>query len=104
MNPLRCRCVGNKLPIARGQVTVAQRENAIAAHRAAPQRTVVWPALRAYEQSFDETLGHQSVVSQEWQIDINQRIGGGETFPGRRNTTKAVNDPLFTAQEISVQS
>jgi hypothetical protein len=41
-------------------------------------------------------------MGRERQIDVDQRIGGGEPLPGRRNA-KSVNDPFVTAQQLGVR-
>ena len=81
---------------------MASRDHAIAVYCAAPHWTILWPTLWGDEQTFDEPLGHPPVVSDERQIDMDQRICCGEPFPGRSETAEAFNNPFFTSEEISV--
>jgi hypothetical protein len=41
-------------------------------------------------------------VSQERQVDVDQRIGRGEPLPSGCHTAEAIDDPLVTADEIGV--
>src|SRR6266508_882708 len=68
---------------------MAKPKHPVAVHSAAPHRTVFRPALRSYEQAFDQALCHPPVVSDERQIDVDQRVGFREPLPGRSNAAKA---------------
>jgi hypothetical protein len=85
-----------------GQISVASRDHAIAVDCATPHWAILWPALWGDKQTFDEPLGNPPVVSYERQIDMDQRICCGDSFPRRSDTSKAVNDPFLAAEEISV--
>ena len=82
---------------------MAKPKDPVAADSAAPHRTVFRPALRSYEQTFDQALCHPPVVRDERQINVDQRVGFGEPLPGRINTAKAVNDPLVLAQQVRMR-
>src|SRR5215472_18678302 len=84
-------------------MTMAKRDDAIAAQRAAPQWTGFRPAFRVCEQPFDEPLGHPGVMNKERQIDVDQRIGEREPLPGESRAAKTVDDPLIATQHIGVQ-
>jgi hypothetical protein len=60
--PLGGGCLGNEQAVLGCEIAVTQRDDAIAAKRAAPQWTAPRPALRVYEQPFDEALGHPDVL------------------------------------------
>ena len=101
--PLEGGCVRNEQTVPGRETTVAKRDDTIAAKRAAPQWTAFRPALRVCKQDFDEALGHPGVMHQEWQIDVDQRIGGSESFPRESRTAKTIDDPLILAQQIGVR-
>jgi len=42
-------------------------------------------------------------MSEERQINVNQRIGDRKPFPGSRHVAEAVDDPFVTPQEIGVR-
>jgi len=36
------------------------------------------------------------------QVNVNERISCREPLPGRRDTAKAINDPLISVEEVCV--
>ena len=56
------------------------------------QWTVFGPALWIHEKALNEAFGY----------NVDQRVSCCESFPSRRDTPKAINDPLIPCQEIGV--
>ena len=77
---------------------MAQPNHAIAIHGAAPQGAIRWPALRIYEQALDEALGNPPAVSQQRQVNVDQRVRHRTPLPGRSNTAKTIDDPGVATQ------
>src|SRR5215831_14682523 len=102
MNPLGSRHIGDKLPVLGRQAAMAKPQHLVALHSAAPHRTVFRPALRSYEDTFDQPFRYPPVVRDEREIKVDQRVSSGEPFPRRSNTSKTVDDPLIFQQQICV--
>src|SRR5579864_7833631 len=98
MDPLESCSLGDKLPVLRRQSAVAKPEHLVAIHGAAPHWTVFRPALWSCEQTFDQPFCDPPMVHDERQINVDQCVSLGESFPGRSNTAKAIYDPLVSAQ------
>jgi hypothetical protein len=82
MNALRRRHIGNKLPVLRRQIAMAERDDLIARQRAAPKRAAFWPALRIGNQALDQSRRHSPVVREKRQIDVDQSVSSVEPLPG----------------------
>ena len=54
------------------------------------------------EKALDEALCDPPEMRKKRQVNVNERIRCGETLPGRRDTAKAVNDPLISVEEVCV--
>src|SRR5262252_823993 len=81
---------------------MAEPNHLVAFHCAAPQRAILRPSLRVYENALDEAFRYPPDVRSNGQVNVDQCIRGGESLPGRGNTAKAVNDPLVLAEEVGV--
>ncbi len=81
---------------------MAEPDDAVAVDSAAPHRTVFRPAFGFYEEPLDESLSHPSIVNVKWEINVDQRISNGKPLPGGGSTTKTVNDPLVTVNQLFV--
>jgi hypothetical protein len=74
----------------------------VAGQRAAPYGAILWPALRIYEKALDEALCDPPEMRGKGQVNVNERISCREPLPGRRDTAKAVDDPLISVEEVCV--
>src|SRR5262249_36079101 len=63
--PLGGGCLRNEQTVLGCEITMAKRDDAIAAKRAAPQGTALRPALRVCKQPLDEALGHPGVMNEK---------------------------------------
>ena len=103
VDPLRRRCIGDKLAVAGRQSAMATPEHLVAVDRAGPDRTVCRPAFRVDEQTFGKPLGDPPMMGREGQIDVNKRIGSREPLPCGRDAAEAVDDPLVPAQQLRMR-
>src|SRR5262249_56165283 len=92
----------DELPVSWRQATVAEPDHPIAAHRAAPHRALLGPSLRGRELAPGEALRDPPVVREERQVDVHERVGRGEALPRGRDTTKTIDDPLVSSEEVGV--
>lgn len=83
-------------------MAMAEPDHAVAVERTAPNGTVLRPTLRIHEKSLQKALGDPSVVGEQREVDVDQRIGCRETFPGGRHASEAVDDPFIPRQKIGV--
>ena len=54
------------------------------------------------EKALDEALCDPSEMCKKGRVDVNERISCRELLPGRRDTAKALNDPLISVEEVCV--
>ena len=66
------------------------------------QWTVFGPTLWIHEKALNEAFGYPPEVSEQGEANVDQRVSCCESFPSRRDTPKAINDPLIPPQEIGV--
>ena len=104
VDPLRCRCIRDKLAVPGRQPAMATPEHLVAVERANPHRTVWGPAFRVDKQTFGEPLGDPPKMGGEGQIDVNQRIGSLKPFPCGRDAAEAVDDLLVAAEQFAVRA
>jgi len=102
MNPFGTCHISDKLPISWCQPAMAQPNDPVAVHSAPPHGAVLRPALWSYAKAREEALRHPPVMRKKGQVNVDQRIRCGEPLPGRSHTTKAINDPLVSAQKVRV--
>ena len=88
----RCR-ISYELSVSRGQVAMAEPDDAVAVERAAPDRAVFGPTFRIHEKAFDESLGHPCVMREQRKVYVDQRVGSRESLPGRRDAPEAIDNP-----------
>src|SRR5262245_66380817 len=100
---IRGGCLHDEQTVLVCETAVAKRDDAIAAKRAAPQRTIFWPTFGVCEQPFDQALSYPAVMNQKRQIDVDQRIGGREPLPRESRAAEAIDDPFIPAQQFSVR-
>ena len=103
VNLLRSRAVSDEPPASGCQPTMAKPGHLVAVHGAAPYRTAFRPTLRNYERAFDQALGYPPVMRQERKTDVDQRVCGCETLPGRGSTAVAVNYPLVLPEQVRMR-
>src|SRR5579863_1069940 len=103
VNPLRSCGTGDELSVSRRQPSVTTPKHLVTVDRALPYRTIFRPALRSYEETRDQALGHPPMMRDERQIDIDQRVGLREPFPGGGDGAKAVDDPFVLPQQIRMR-
>ena len=102
MNPLRRCYIGEKLPIPRRQLAMTGPKHPVASQSATPHGAIFWPTLGILKKALDEALCDPTEMRKKRQVNVNERIGCGEPLPGRRDTAKAVNDPLISVEEVCV--
>src|ERR1700751_5456392 len=81
---------------------MTEPEHPVAGQCAAPDGAILGPALRISKKALGEALGDPSEMGKKGQVDVNERIGCGEPLPRRRDTAKAINDPLISVEEVCV--
>ena len=99
---LRRAHFGAEAPVSGRQVLMAARYDPVTRHRAAPQRTVLWPAFLVSEKTLDQPFCHSPVENGQSRIDVNQGVGCGQSFPCCGGVAVAVDDPGVLRQKIAV--
>ena len=77
---------------------MTEPKHPVAGQRAAPYGAILWPALRIRKNAVDEALCDPSEMCKKGRVDVNERISCRELLPGRRDTAKALNDPLISVR------
>jgi len=81
---------------------MAEPDHTVALQRAAPDRTLIRPALWIHEKTLDEAFGDPSVMSEQRKIYVDERVGRHKPLPRRRHAPKAIDDPSIPRQQIGV--
>ncbi len=81
VNPFGETRIGDKLPIFGRQPAVTKPNHLIALHRAFPERAIFRPARRISNKTLGESPCDPPVMGQDRKVDVNKRIGYGESFP-----------------------
>src|SRR4051812_25692754 len=84
-------------------MTMAESDHTVALHRAAPYRTVLRPALGVREKALDKPFRHPSVMSEQRQIDVYQRVSRREPCPCGRDAAESVDHPAIAREQIGVR-
>src|SRR5262249_20889241 len=103
VNPLGQCLVGDELAIFRCQPAMAEPNHPVAVECALPDGAILRPTFRSAKQARGEALRDTPVVRKQGQVDVNQCVGHRKPLPCRCHAAIAVDYPLITAQDVSME-